>query len=244
MSNIEPEAVGTATPGIADPPLPFTGGRIPASAREYRLAQWRVMALCFVAPALAFVAISLGVSLGWPWLAALGALGLGLTGVTLGLLAARERRLFFMRQTGPLGRRQYRYRYFIYEGFAAVPYGLAYAIAGAMLALAALLFLVGVSPDRMRMAVLARPHYALLPGGAALFAWGLGFLIGFGRPARSAGDRLAIGLQHLPARLGGLILLAWAVAMLGIGLVEATTPALFHAWFQSLTGNPWPFGRG
>jgi hypothetical protein len=242
-AGIEPAAVGSATPGIYDPPLPFSGGRIPASAREYRHAQWRVMSLCFVAPALSLAAVSLGASLGWPWLAALGALALGLTGVAYGGLAAVERRLMFIRGPTLLGRREHRYRYFIYEGVAAVPYGLAFAIAGAALAGAALLFLLGTSLGQMRAAVLAQPHLALVPAGGALLAHGLGFLIGFSRTPASPGDRFSIALQHLPARLGALILIGWALALLAVGLVEWLRPDVFDAGFRSVFGNPWPFAR-
>jgi hypothetical protein len=239
----EPAAVGSATPGIYDPPLPFSGGRIPASAREYRHVQWRVMSLCFAAPALSLAALSLGVSLGRPMLAALGALALGLTGIAYGGLAAAERRMMYIRGPALLGRRRHRYRYFIYEGVAAVPYGLAFVAAGAALAVASLLFLLGVTLEQMRAAVLARPRWVLVPAGAALLMHGLGFLIGFSRPASSAGDRFWIEVQHLPARVGALILIAWAAAMLAVGIVEWTSPALFNAWFQSIFGNPWPFTR-
>lgn len=240
-AGIEPAVVGSATPGIHDPPLPFSGGRVPASASEYRHAQWRVMSLCFVAPALSLAAVSLGASLGRTGLAALGALALGLTGVAYGGLAAVERRLMFIRGPTLLGRREYRYRYFIYEGVAALPYGLAFVIAGAALAVVALLFLLGMSLEQMRVAVLARPHLALLPAGAALLAHGLGFLIGFSRAPASPADRFSIALQHLPARLGALILIGWALALLAVGLVEWASPALFEAWFRSIFGNPWPF---
>jgi hypothetical protein len=226
------------TPGIPDPPLPFTGGRIPRDEAERRQVEWRVMAQYFVAPALSFAAVAAGISLGWPRLAATGVLGLGLSILANGLLAVRERRLLFIRG-GTLTRREY--RYFIYEGLAAVPYGLAITIAGTLLAVPAVLFLAGVEPEAMRAAVLARPHLLLIPGGSGLLLHGLGFCIGFGREAQSPRDRVAIALLHLPALLGGLILVALGGALLAIGLTEWLAPAVFRARFESLFGNPWPF---
>lgn len=226
------------TPGIPDPPLPFTGGRIPRDEAERRQVEWRVMAQYFVAPALSFATVAAGISLGWPLLAATGVLGLGLSILANGLLAVRERRLLFIRG-GTLALREY--RYLIYEGLAAMPYGLAIAIAGALLAVPAVLFLAGVEAEAMRAAVLARPHLLLIPGGSGLLLQGLGFCIGFGREAQSPRDRIAIALLHLPAQLGGLILVALGGALLAIGLTEWLAPAVFHARFESFFGNPWPF---
>ncbi len=239
-------AAGAAAPaaarseGIADPPLPFTGGRIPASEDERRFVERRVMLQFFVAPAVSLAALIAGFNSGWPRLAAIGVIGLGLSALLVGCLAVSEQRLMFMR-SGTRIRREY--RYFIYEGVAAVPYGLAFVILGAALIVAATQFLQGTSLEQMRSAVAARPHLALIPLGAALLFYGLGFLIGFARRATSTGDALWIGLLHLPARLGALILLAWAVAMLAVGAVEWLDPARFDAWFASVFGNPWPFAR-
>ncbi len=190
-------------------------------------------------PALSFAVLAAGLSLGRPLLAAAGLLGLGLSILANGLLAVRERRLMFIRG-GTLTRREY--RYFIYEGLAAVPYGLALAIAGTLLATPAVLFLAGVEPNAVRSAVLAGPHLLLLPGGAGLLLHGLGFCIGFGREAQSPRDRIAIALLHLPALLGGLILVALGTTLLAIGLTEWLAPAVFRARFESFFGNPWPFG--
>jgi len=38
-------------------------------------------------------------------------------------------------------------------------------------------------------------------------------------------------------------LVAWAAALLAVGAVEWIEPALFHRWFESIFGNPWPFAR-
>jgi hypothetical protein len=231
--------VGTTTPGIPDPPLPFTGGRIPASEAERAGVERRVMAQFFVAPALSFAALGGGFNLGWPRLAAAGVIGLGLTALVIGYLAVSERRLMFIR--GNL-RTLRQYRYFIYEGVAAVPYGLAFAVAGAVLVVPAVLFLSGTGLEFMRDAALARPHLALIPGGAGLLCNGLGFVIGFRRAAVSIGERIEIALLHLPAQLGGLILVALGAAALALGFVEWLRPEVFQQGFRVIFGNPWPFG--
>jgi hypothetical protein len=95
----------------------------------------------------------------------------------------------------------------------------------------------------MRDSVLARPSLGLIPVGAVLLFHGLGFAIGFVHRSGSGWQRTFAMLIDAPARLGGLILIAWAAAALGIGLVEWLSPALFDYWFESLFGNPWPFRR-
>jgi hypothetical protein len=237
----ESQSPGTVTPGIPDPPLPFTGGRIPASEAERRSVERRVMAQFFVAPALSFAALGGGFNLGWPRLAASGVIGLGLSALAIGILAVRERRLMFIRGGSMTPRA---YRYFIYEGSAAIPYGLAFAVAGFTLGACGLLYLTGTAPGAMRDAVLARPHLALVPVGTALFLYGLGFVIGFRRAAGSAGDRIAIALTHLPAQLGGLILVVLGAAALALGLLEWLAPEVFRAGFSDYFGNPWPYDDG
>lgn len=221
--------------GIPDPPLPFTGGRIPASTDERAFVERRVMALQFVAPALSFVALSLGFSLEWPRLAAVGVAGLGVTGVALGQFAIRERRLMFIRGGSMTPKA---YRYFIYEGVAAVPFGLAFAIAGGCAVAAAAAFLLGASVDAIRDAVLARPSLVLIPVGAVLLCNGIGFVIGFRRPAESGGNRLWVEFLHLPSRLGGAILVALGVAALLVGAFELLQPGAFDRAWERLRDEP------
>ena len=225
-------AAGETGTGIADPPLPFTGGRIPASEDERKLVERRVMTQFFVAPALSMAALVAGFQLGRPHLTALGVIGLGLGALWIGALAVGERRLMFMRG-GMMVRREY--RYFVYEGLAAVPYGLAVLVSPA------LLFLGGTSLEQMRAAVLARPSVALIPLGTVLLFHGMGFLIGFVHRGGSKWQRAFGMLIDAPARLGGLILIAWAAALLAIGGVEWLRPGLFDQWFRSIFGHPWPY---
>lgn len=239
-STLEPRR-GNATPGIPDPPLPFTGGRIPATDDERARVERRVMAQYFVAPALTFAALAGGLALGFPRLAAIGVAGLGLNALAIAAFALRERRLLFIRG-GTMTPRTH--RYFIYEGVAAVPYGLAWAILGASVLAAALAHLSGISADALRDALLARPHRALLPLGAGLACYGLGFAIGFRRATRTWRDRLAVGLLHAPALLGGVLLLALAAAAFGLGLLEWLDPAGFRRGFTALAGHSWPFDAG
>jgi hypothetical protein len=179
-----------------------------------------------------------GFYLGLGPVTAMGAIGLGLTATTIGALAIAERRLVFIRG-GTLTPRPY--RYFIYEGFAAIPYGLAFLVAGLVLGLAGAMYIAGLDLETQRAAVLARPHLVLLPVGAYLLFHGLGFVIGFRRAAASWSERLSTALAHLPAQLGGLILMALAVGSLALGLTEWLRPDVFRQEFQAFFGNPWPF---
>jgi hypothetical protein len=227
-----------AISGIPDPPLPFTGGRIPASEEERRFVARRVMTQFVMAPAVSFAGLLTGFKLASPSVMALGVIGFGLSAIWIGGLAINEQRLMFIRG-GTMTRREY--RYFIYEGFAAIPYGLAYVVGGVCLITPAVLFLNGTSLERMRDVALARPSLGLIPLGAALLSYGLGFLIGFVHRSGSWWQRTFGMFIDAPARLGGLILMAWAAAALAIGMVEWLTPALFHERFESIFGNPWPF---
>jgi len=224
--------------GIPDPPLPFTGGRIPASEEERKFVARRVMTQFVIAPAVSSAVLLIGFNLGSPPGMAIGVIGLGLSAIWIGGLAIKERRLMFIRG-GTMTRREY--RYFIYEGFAAIPYGLAYVVGGACLITLAVLFLNGTSVERMREVALVRPSLGLIPLGAVLLSYGLGFLIGFVHRSGSWWQRAFGMLIDAPARLGGVILIGWAVAALAVGMVEWLTPALFHERFESMFGNPWPF---
>jgi hypothetical protein len=224
--------------GVPDPPLPFTGGRIPASDEERALVERRILRHFILIPALAVAVFLAGFNLGWPLAAAAGVIALALDAVWIGALAVQERRLMFIRG-GSMTRREY--RYFIYEGVAAVPYGLSYLLGGVCLLALALLFVTGVSLDQMRAGALARPGRALIPLGAALLCYGLGFLIGFTHRSGPWWQRAFGMLIDAPGRLGGLILVIWATAALGVGLVEQISPGLFLQWFERVFGNPWPW---
>lgn len=224
--------------GVPDPPLPFSGGRIPASEQERALVERQVLRQFIVAPALTAAVVLIGFNRGWPRVMAMGVLAAGLVAVWIGSQAVRERRLVFIRG-GLMTLREY--RYFIYEGVAAIPYGLAYLLGGVSLVALSVLSIGGMSLERMRTAALARPGYALIPLGAVALCYGLGFLIGFVAREGSRWRRAFSMFLDAPARLGGLILVAWALAALVVGLVEWLNPALFLHWFETSTGNPWPF---
>ncbi len=218
-------------------PLPFDAGRHPQTDSEIAQLRRRFGLLYVVAPAASLGMLLLGFHLSLPLLAAAGVIGLGATALALGALAIAERRLLFLVRSLKGERR----RYVIYEGFAAVPFGLSLIALGASLVALAALYLMGHSIASLRDQMLARPGYALVPLGFVLTAKGLGFLIGFSRPTRTPGEQVWVSLMNLPGRLGGLILFAGGAAALVAGLVEWAAPELFRHWFQSLTGNPWPF---
>lgn len=232
------EPADTACHGVADPPLPFTGGRIPSSEKERKFAERTVMIQYFIAPALAFAAILAGFNFEWQRLMAAGVIILGFCGLWIGYFAVKERRLIFIRG-GSMTRRSH--RYFIYEGLAAVAYGLAYTAGGACLVTLAVLFLSGMSLAQMRDVALARPGLVLFPLGVLTLCYGLGFVIGFTHRSGSWWQRVWAMLIDAPARLSGLILIVLAMAALVIGGIEWFAPALFNQWFESIFGNPWPF---
>jgi hypothetical protein len=226
------------TRGVPDPPLPFTGGRIPASEEERRHVEGRVLRQIILAPVASLSLLLGGFALGWPRVAALGLVAFGLTAVWIGMLAVRERRLMFIRGGITVLRE---YRYFIYEGAAAVFYGAAYMVGGAYVVALTLGFLAGASLEGIRGRLLARPSLLLVPVGTALLCYASGFLIGFTHREGSRWSRAFGVLIDAPARLGGLALLAWALAMLAIGFLDLVSPASFRHGFGSIAGNPWPW---
>jgi hypothetical protein len=225
--------------GIADPPLPFNGGRYANTDAEIVLARRRVLTLLIIAPALSFAMLLLGFEREWPLLAAAGVIGFGVTALAIGGLAMAERRLVFIVRS----RQGERRRYVLYEGPAAVPFGGAYVVAGLSLIVPAVLFVLGASMDNLQDQVLARPSYALIPAGAFLFSHGLGFLIGFVDRSGSRGQRIFNAMLNLPGRLGGLILLFWGAVALAVGIYEWLLPAAFDGAIAEIARGRLPFVR-
>ena len=221
--------------GLPDTPLPFTGGRIAASEEERALASRRVLRQFILAPAVSFALLLIGFKFDAPRLAVAGVIGFGLNALWIGFCAVREKRLIFIRG-GTMTRREY--RYFFYEGAAAIPYGLTYLVGGVCLIIPSLFFLGGRSLEQMRTAALTRPSIALIPVGLMFLCYGLGFLVGFVHRGGSWWQRGFGMLLDAPARLGGVILIAWAAAMLIIGVVEWLNPSLFRQWFEAVVGVP------
>lgn len=222
-----------------DAPLPFTGGRHPESDAELALAKRRILLLHFLAPALSCAAIVLGFARDWIQPAAIGVIGLGATALVIGERAISERRLMFMVR----GWRDERRFYVIYEGLAAIPFGLSLVILAASSALPALaVLLLGVSPADLRDQILAHPSYALIPLGLFLCSHALGFIIGFADRERSRGQRIFNSVLNFPARLGGLILLFWGALALAVGLYERIHPESFDLWIAEIAHGHLPFG--
>ena len=226
-----------AASGPADPPLPFSGGRFPASAAEAAQIERRLVALYLVAPLVACGIALAGFHFGRPAWLAIGLAALGAVAVAVGLLAAVERRLLFFARS--FMRRDA--RFVIYEGAAAVPFGAALAWVGLCVLALVLASTLGLTPGHLREAMLARPSLALLPLGVWFTLTGLGLLIGFadrrGPPAR----RMLNVLNDLTTRLAGVLLGAIGLALLAAGMADAVSPVAFDAAFRSLTGNPWPW---
>lgn len=226
-----------ADTGPVDPPLPFSGGRFPASAAEAAQVERRIVALYLIAPLAAAGAALAGFHLGRPAWLALGLAGLAAVAMAVGLLAVRERRLLFFARS--FMRREA--RFVIYEGAAAVPFGLALAWAGTCALALVLAWVGGVTPLRLRAALLARPSLALLPVGLWFGLTGLGLVIGFADRRGTSARRVLHAVNDLASRLGGALVGLIGLALCGAGLADALSPALFDAAWRSLTGNPWPW---
>ena len=237
---MRPQDAGPRPPmeGLAEAPLPFDGGRQAVSDEEIARVRRRALVLYIVAPAISAAALLTGFARGWPALAAGGAIGLGATALVAGLLAMAERRLYFLAR----GLRMNRTRYVLYEGFAAIPLGFAWAVAGATVVVAAVAFLQGAGPQALRAQVAERPGHALVPAGAFLLANGLGLVIGFSRREGSFGQRLAGWLVELPSRLGGTILVVLGAAALAAGLYEWLRPGEFDLRLAEIARGRLPFG--
>jgi hypothetical protein len=219
------------------PPLPFTGGRYPASIEELSELRRRVWRLHIAAPSACCIALIAGLHLEWPILSAGSLIGVGLVLVAIGVPAMIERRLFFYVRNFESDR----YRYVIYEGLAAVPIGFALLTAGASLIALVTLYLLADPVQTLRDRMLARPSLVLVPVGLVMTATGLGFAIGFSHPARTIAQRIGLTLLNMPARIAGLILLVQGAVVLAIGLLEGLSPAAFDQAFQWIFDNPWPF---
>lgn len=223
--------------GPVDPPLPFNGGRFAASATEAARIERRIVALHLAAPLGATVIALAGFHFGRPAWLMLGLAGLGAMALAVGLLAARERRLLFFARS--FMRRDA--RFVVYEGAAAVPFGLALAWVGLCVLALVIASAAGVAPTRLREALLARPSLALVPLGLWFALTGLGLVIGFaGRHAAPARGALH-ALNDLTTRLAGAMVATIGLALLAAGVVDAVSPSSFDAAFRSLAGNPWPW---
>lgn len=237
MDPSEPESAASLQ-GVADPPLPFEAGRFADPGAELASVRRLVLVFYLLAPVACAAAILAGFAVGRPAVIAAGAAGLGVLAVVVGVLAVVKRRLFFVVRSLRLDRT----RYVLYEGLAAVPFGLAWIVAGLTLAAGAAGFLVAGGALALRASLLERPGLALVPAGAFLLTQGLGFTIGFARRGGSRGERIGRWLLELPARLGGLVLVLLGTALLAAGLHEWAMPAAFDAAIAELARGRLPFG--
>jgi hypothetical protein len=197
---------------------------LPADERKRvgRRFWWLQIAL----PSVSLLLLVAGLGGGGALLTELGFLGYAAMFLIVGALAIRERRVIFWNEIV-----SNRVALESYRGIAAVPLGLAGCIGGAALLAAVLAHAAGASFDSMRALVIARPSCALLPIGSILMLAGLGVVIGFaGKGDRGKGP-IFNALLSAPTRLGGLIVMAWGVAALGLGGFELLWPEAFdRAW--------------
>jgi hypothetical protein len=182
--------------------------------------------LQIVLPSVSLLLIVAGLGGGRVLLTELGFLGYAAMFLVVGALAIRERRVIFWNEIV-----SNRVALESHRGVAAVPLGLAGCIGGATLLVAVLAHAAGASFGSMRGLVIARPSCALLPIGLVLLLAGLGIVIGFaGKGDRGKGP-IFNALLSAPTRLGGLILMAWGLASLGLGGYELLWPEAFdRAW--------------
>lgn len=168
--------------------------------------------------------IGLGAGLGIPGAAPLGTMLLGGAMVVAGLEMMRSRRYILYNSARHNTRKER------YSGSAAVAWGIFSVISGAGIAVMGALVLTGLEGAAGRL-VLARPSLALLPVGFAFGAMAMAYLIG----SDTWRDRsIWIQLGSIPHRLGGLILLLMALALLGLGGLDLLAPERFDRLIESL----------
>lgn len=226
-----------ADAGPVDPPLPFSGGRYPVSAAEAARVERRIVALYLVAPLAATAVALTGFHLARPAWLALGMAGFAAIAVAVGVLAVAERRLMFFARS--FMRREA--RFVIYEGAAAVPFGVALAWLGLCAFALVLAWVFGVTPAQLHDALLARPAFALIPLGLWFVLNALGLLIGFADRRGDLARRAMHAVQDLTTRLAGAVLGLIGAALLAAGVADAAAPALFDAACRSVFGQPWPW---
>lgn len=191
-----------------------TADRAPAAVRR---VLWALM--------IAGVAlIGLGAGLRMPGAAPLGTILLGAALAVTGAEMIRSRRYILYNSMGPASRQER------YSGGAAVAWGVFTLIAGGGVALAGGVALTGLDGAVGRL-ILSRPSLALVPAGVAFAALAMAYLIG----SDTWRDRsLLIQLGSLPHRLGGLILLLIALALLGLGGLDLLAPERFDRLIEGL----------
>lgn len=196
---------------------PATGTEAPAGPAHVRLHLWAV-----ILPGLAL--IGLGAGLGLPGAAPLGTILLGAALAVSGIAMIRSRRFTFYNSARHNTRRER------YSGGAAVAWGIFSALSGAGVAVAGGLVLIGLDGVAGRL-ILQRPSLALLPAGLACGALAMAQLIGSDTWRNRS---IWILLGSTPHRVGGLILLLLALAMLGLGGLDLLWPEQFDRLVEGL----------
>jgi len=118
-----------------------------------------------------------------------------------------------------------------YSGWAAVARGTGLVLGGSAILAVALYFAMG-REDMAWSFVKAHPGPALLFAGAFLASWSLSMVIG----AEEERARRSIWLFFLaiPRRIFSLALLAAALALAGVGIVDMAAPGSFRTLFAKL----------
>ncbi|MBP7775524.1 MAG: hypothetical protein KA371_00165 [Acidobacteria bacterium] len=179
---------------------------------------------------LAVALIYAGDKLGSSGTQALGTaiLALGLVGIGVDSLRTR----YFDMPVGSSLRSTAR---FTFKGPGAVVWGLmCLALGLGALALSGVV-LFGLEDSAQRL-VMARPGIALAPVGFIFLCTALGWLLG----DETMNSSVPMFFVTLPHRIGAVITLAFALAVLGVGVFELVAPSAFDRILESLRPPPAP----
>ena len=173
--------------------------------------------------------IGIGGALALPSLQALGAVVLGLGMIAVGLEAVRTR-FFEMAPGSILSSSRFRFR-----GVGAVFWGLQFIGLGlGTLAVAGVVLLDLVSS--VESLILDRPGIAITPIGFVFLCTAIGWLSG----EESMNASIFLFIVTLPHRIGAVVTLLFALAVLCIGIFELAQPEVFDQIVESLRPPPFP----
>lgn len=189
--------------------------------------------LPYLAPAifvLAVTAVYAGDKLASPGMQAIGAAVLALAMTCVGVDALRSRS-FDM----PVGSSLRSATRFTFRGPGALAWGLmCLALGLGALALSAVV-LFGLQGSAERL-VLDRPGFVIAPLGFIFLCTALGWLMG----EEAMNSSVQMFIVTLPHRIGALVTLAFALAVLGVGVFELVAPDAFDRTLESLRPPPAP----
>ena len=173
--------------------------------------------------------IGIGGALALPSLQALGAAVLGLGMIVIGLEAVRTRS-FEMAPASALSSSRFRFR-----GVGAVFWGLQFVGLGLGTVTVAGIILLDLVSSAESL-VLDRPGIAIAPIGFIFLCTAIGWLSG----EESMNASIFLFIATLPHRIGAVVTLLFALAVLCVGIFELAQPEVFDQIVENLRPPPFP----